>query len=310
MEEKHNIKSYSISWLANTYDGDTSTGIIENYYIPDSIDEFTTLCKSFYNKQEPFKIIGHSSNVYILPNTNIKNVISTRKLQKWNIDDGFLFCECGANIKRIARSMVDEGIKGFACMVDLPGTVGAAIYGNAGVSHDSVSGVLESVDILLSDGNICTFGYSDLGFTVRSSVLKRGEIDGVILSCKLRIEKGNVDDIISEANYVHNWRLANMPGPSRNLGTTFLLSDKSLTFLGSFVKSMVSLLCLFSKCKSNQQLKLRLILHLLQYKELEPYMFGWNRYIWRDPKAHNQFGEYLKLIKKIYKKPRLEIEVW
>ena len=310
MKILHNIKSYSITWLSNTYDDEASNGVIENYYIPDTLEEFTTLCKEFYFKNEKFKIIGHTSNVYILPDTNIKNLISTRKLQRWNVEGGSLFCECGANIKRIARAMVAEGIKGFACLIDLPGTVGAAIYGNAGVSHDSVSGVLESVEILLQDGDICTWGYNDLGFAVRSSVLKRAEIEGVILSCRLRLEKGNKDEIINEAKFVHDWRVTNMPGASKNLGTTSLFADTSLTFTGFLVKSIVSLICFFQKHKKNEQLKLNVLLNLLQYKELKPYLFGLNRYIWNDSNAHKQFCKYLKLVKKMYKKPRLEIEVW
>ena len=44
--------------------------------------------------------------------------------------------------------------------------------------------------------------------------------------------------------------------------------------------------------------------------ELSQYLFGLNRYMWMDPKAHESFGAYVEAINQLYVKPRLEIEVW
>lgn len=41
-------------------------------------------------------------------------------------------CECGVSVKRLSAEMVKSGFVGFAGLCDLPGTVAAAIYGNAG----------------------------------------------------------------------------------------------------------------------------------------------------------------------------------
>lgn len=307
---KHNIKSYSITWLSNTYDEDSSKGIIENYYVPENLDEFISLCKNFYRENKPFKIIGHTSNVYICPNTNIKNVISTRHINKWKLDGGFLYCECGTSVKRIVKSMLEDGIKGFASMIDLPGTVGAAIYGNAGVADDCISSLLYSVDILMKDGNIYTLNYDDLKFGLRSSVLKRHEIDGVIISCKLRIVKGDKEAMKIKSEYVHEWRVNNTPGPTRNLGTTALLSESELTFVGTLVLVIAWLISRIFIRREKCKYKMHIILLLMRQLELEPYLFGLNRFIWKDYNSHFFFSKYLNLINKMYKNPRLEIEVW
>ena len=43
-----NVKSYSVTWLANTYDKDTSQGTIANYYFPETMEKLTELCRELY----------------------------------------------------------------------------------------------------------------------------------------------------------------------------------------------------------------------------------------------------------------------
>lgn len=92
MKIKKHIKSYSISWLANTYDRETSTGEIENYYLPETMEEFVDLCRSLQKKEEAFKIVGATSNVYIQPNSSFKHVISIRHLNQFYHDGDVEIC--------------------------------------------------------------------------------------------------------------------------------------------------------------------------------------------------------------------------
>ena len=194
MKTYKEVKSYSVTWLANTYDKDTSQGTIANYYLPETMEELTELCRELYRKNEKFHVVGSTSNVYILPNTSIKHLISIRLLNRFYQENGFTVCQCGASVKQIVRSMVKNGIDGYACMIDLPGTIGGGVYGNAGVSRHSIVRQLKDVTILLPNGIIRTFSPEELGFTFRSSALKRGEMQGVILSCRLKRAPGNKKD--------------------------------------------------------------------------------------------------------------------
>ena len=55
MKYYKNVKSYSVTWLANTYDKNTSQGTIANYYLPETMEEFTELCRELYRKNEKFR---------------------------------------------------------------------------------------------------------------------------------------------------------------------------------------------------------------------------------------------------------------
>lgn len=307
---KHKVKTYSISRLARTYRKESSTGLIDNYYTPESIEELVSLCENFYLSNEEFKIVGHTSNVYFLPETNLTNVVSIRLLKGWRIEDDYLYCECGAPVYQIVRYMVNEGINGYALMIDLPGTVSAAIYGNAGVGVDCISNVLESVDILLRNGEIKTYKAIDLCFSVRSSALKRKELEGVIISCRLKMVKGDASIIKQNSQGAHEWRIANQPKSLMNLGTTSLLEESSPTLLGLLVRSISSFLCILVCPKDEHLFKEKVILSLIGKKQLVPYLHWLNRYVWVDCRAHDYFKDYLEMINLLYKKPRLEIEVW
>lgn len=310
MKTSKNIKSYSVTWLANTYDKDSSQGVIANYYLPETIEELTELCQNLYRMNEKFHVVGCTSNVYIRPNTSIDHLISLRLLNHFYIENDFMVCQCGASVKQIVRRMVKDGIDGYACMIDLPGTVGGGIYGNAGVSRHSIVQQLKDVTILLTDGTIKVFSPDELDFTFRSSALKRGELNGVILSCRLKRVQGNKKEIENEAQMVHEWRQKNQPGGARNLGTTSLLSIAEPTLRGKLLRAMAKVLAFILKPNDTTYFKTRFIMKALGKSNLTEYLFGLNRYMWRDAKAHENFEAYVEAINQLYVKPRLEIEVW
>ena len=301
---KHDIKSYSITWLASSYDKTSSKGIISNYYIPENLEELVTLCRNLYSEKKDFYIIGHTSNVYIQPNTNITNVISIRKLTKWKLNEDFLYCECGVNVKLLSSAMIEAGKAGFEGLVDLPGTIGGAVYGNASVSRYSIAGLLKTCTILLETGEIRQFKPNELEFSFRSSNLKSKKIRGVILSCELNTKSGNIEQLRETARYVHEWREKNQCGPKNNLGTTALISRYTLK--GVFLCGCVRLM----NISHSDEFRKNWILRFFNATKLKPYLSGLNRYIWRDKEAHNLFPFYLETLKKIYKDPKLEIEVW
>lgn len=74
---KHNIPVYSICWLNHA-----KSGIIGTFYEPESKEELTELCRSLYKEGKLFDLIGHTSNIYFLPNYNVEIMISTRKVKE------------------------------------------------------------------------------------------------------------------------------------------------------------------------------------------------------------------------------------
>lgn len=166
------------------------------------------LCKSLYTNRQCFEVIGHTSNIYFTPDYNADIVVSTRKVKSYEVKEDVLVCDCGVPVKLLAKAMVAEGCKGFDGLVDLPGTVGASIYGNASCFGSSINRILLSCDYVDAEGVIKTLTQDEVKLSHRSTVFKSGGHKGIIVSAKLRYEKGDPDLKKDKAAETHRIRVA------------------------------------------------------------------------------------------------------
>ena len=303
---KHNVRIYDICWLNHA-----QGGVIGTFYEPETKEELIKLCSSLYKEGKQFDLIGHTSNIYFLPSYSVDIMVSTRKIKEVIYTKDSIIADCGASVKQLAHAMVNEGVKGFEGLIDLPGTVAASVYGNASCFNCSINNLLVSIEFLNENGEIITLLPGDLKFTKRSSALKRGEIKGVILSVTLRKEYGDKEEIKALAEKNHKRRLETQPGPKDNLGSIYA-SSKNFTRRSWFIRKLTSVLCIILKLIQRDRVSINskdLILRFYGAKELQPYVYGWNRYIWKDEKSHELFWNFHKIHKKLFKNSNFEIEI-
>jgi len=110
--------------------------------------------------------------------------------------------ECGAGVKLadLVKLSLDRGLTGLEWAAGIPGTVGGAIYGNAGAFGGSMGSVVESLKVLKASGfrfqvlsfknKYCKFGYRDSIFKYNKNL--------IILSCGLQLERGDKKEIENE----------------------------------------------------------------------------------------------------------------
>jgi UDP-N-acetylenolpyruvoylglucosamine reductase len=209
--------------------------------------------------------------------------------------------------------MVDKGIKGFEGLIDLPGTVGAAVYGNASCYGCSINSLLISFELLKPNGDIVTVHPNDLKLSKRSSALKRHEIEGIILSVKLRKEQGDVTLLKNLAEKNHHTRKVTQPSPKDNLGSIYA-SKQTKTPIGFIVLGIAKVIGLLYGITGKNKKQIRdkqkeIVLTLLQARDLLPYVYGWNRYIWKDELAHTLFWKFDEIHRLLYKDNEFEIEI-
>lgn len=303
---KHNVRIYDICWLNHA-----QGGMIGTFYEPETKEELIDLCRSLYKEKKQFDLIGHTSNIYFLPSYSVDIMVSTRKVKQVIYTRNSIIADCGASVKQLAHTMINEGVTGFEGLIDLPGTIAASVYGNASCYDCSINAMLTSVEFLKDDGEIIILKPEDLKFGRRSSVLKRGEVKGVILSVTLRKEYGNVEEIKALAEENHKRRLKTQPGPQDNLGSIYAIKD-GYSRKSWMIRMLASVLCILLKIiKQNKVSTNRkdLILRFYGAKDLQPYVYGWNRYIWKDEKSHVLFWKFHKIHQKLFNESLFEIEI-
>ena len=145
------------------------------------MEELCRLCREFYEEGKKFDLIGHTSNTLFVPDYHCELMVSTRKLNRFEIKQSEIECQCGTSVRQLALAALEEGIKGFEGLVDLPGTIAASLYGNAGCYGCSISALLIKATIINVEGVKEIVGPEWFAFSERSSVLKRGEKRAIIL---------------------------------------------------------------------------------------------------------------------------------
>ena len=308
MKVKYNITVYDICWLNHA-----KGGVIGSFYEPETKEELIELCRDFYTKGLSFEIIGYTSNIYFLPTTNIDIVVSTRKVRKYEIKNNSIVADCGVSVKRLSRQMVEMGIVGFDGLIDLPGTVAASVYGNASCYGCSINNLLLSMELLTNEGKIVTIEPDALLLSPRMSAMKRGILKGVILSVTLKKETGNKEAIRDRALLNHNKRIITQPGPQDNLGSIFR-DEGHMTLFFYFILTIVKFVEMFLRLKYKDKRHLKdkkkqILFKLLGSDDLLPYVYNWNRFIWKDDNSHILFWKYYKLHQRLFTRSTFEIEI-
>lgn len=305
MQVEKKVSVGQFCWLRASIYG-LGGGIIEDLYLPESKEELIECVNELNKSDKQFFIFGHTSNCYFLPSFNAETVISTRLLNHYAVLGDRVICEPGAHIKTVAKDLTNQGFIGYSGLVDLPGTVAAAVYGNAGCFGCETKDIVQSVEILLPNGTIRTLKNEDLGFKKRSSALKRNEIQGVILLVSLKKENGDRKTLLAHSEACHRERQQTQPGPANNLGSCFMSGTKTLglRIVERIVYHIGNLL------KFDKRQRLKLLLKIYGERKLVPYLFELNRFMWTDKQSHEVFNQYVAFYRKIYKNAQLEIQLF
>lgn len=285
-------------------------GICAFWIEPENVEKLTLLCKFLFENRLKFDLVGQTSNVFFHANYNPSIVISTIKVNKYEIEGDVLICDCGANVAKLSREMLSAGYNGFSGLIGLPGTVAGSVYGNAGCFKCSINAMLLNVDMLMADGTVQVLKKEDLGISHRSTALKRNDLSGIILRVRLKITKSdNIEEELSNSLKSTEYRKAKQEKPYWCLGSVY--SDRKMrrNFRNEVAKGLVKLSELLHIGSSRKVMK-NALLTLYGYRQLTPYVSdkNVNTFIWRDNQAEKMFEMYKEFMSKVHSQLTIEIE--
>jgi len=281
------------------------------WVVPESAHQLKEVCGYLFSNNIHFDIVGQTSNIFFHSSYSPKVVVSTVKVNHYDISNGIITCDCGVNVARLSRECVEVGYKGFYGLVGLPGTVAASVYGNAGCFDCSIVSMLVDVEVLTPEGQVKTFSKDQLGFSKRSSAFKRDEIQGVILSVRLKIESStNVEDEKTKAESVVQQRKRRQEGSMMNLGSVYSKKVPKKNLRNICASGIATAMAKLKLTKSRNKLYKKLLLSWYGYQDLMPYISDKtiNTFVWKDEKAENMFERYKRFMTEIHKVCVLEIE--
>ena len=143
-------KNFSENCNLSSYTTIKVGGVAEYFAEPRSVEEFSYLIKWANLNKQRCQIIGAGSNL-LINNIFIKGlVVCTKKLKSLKIEpcSGIVEAEAGVMLPTLSNSLAKNGLQGGEWAVGIPGTLGGAIYMNAGTGNLSLAKNLISVKVI------------------------------------------------------------------------------------------------------------------------------------------------------------------
>ncbi|MFC1789568.1 UDP-N-acetylmuramate dehydrogenase [Patescibacteria group bacterium] len=145
-------------------------------------------------KKLPFFVLGNGSNLLVSDKGFRGLVIKVQNI-KHNLQDEKIIAGAGIKLGDLLKIATKKNLSGLEWTVGIPGTIGGAVYGNAGSFDGSMKKSIESVEVLdIKKNKIINFKNKDCKFGYRESVFKNKK-NLIILSAKLKLEKKDKEEI-------------------------------------------------------------------------------------------------------------------
>jgi UDP-N-acetylmuramate dehydrogenase len=138
----------------------------------------------------PFYVIGGGNNL-LFDDAGYRGVVIRNRLEGLEKGAGRLMVHSGTGLPCVLREALDASLTGLEFLAGIPGTVGGAVYGNAGAYGSSIGDVLETATVLRTNGRRETLSKEAMGFGYRDSALKTAAGAGIVLSAVLVCPPGD-----------------------------------------------------------------------------------------------------------------------
>ncbi|MBQ6820706.1 MAG: UDP-N-acetylmuramate dehydrogenase [Clostridium sp.] len=167
----------------------------------------------------PYFIVGNGSNLLVKDGGVKGVVIKLNEVNNINTTGEIIEAECGAMLKDISSEAVNNSLTGFEFACGIPGTVGGAVFMNAGAYDGEISNVIESAEVIDNNGKIVELSKEELELGYRSSIIMKRNY--VVLSAKFRLQNGEVKKIKEMVEDLTCRRESKQPLEYPSAGSTF-----------------------------------------------------------------------------------------
>ncbi len=187
----------------------------------ESADELARTDKLLRKQEVDYIILGGGSNV-LVSDRGIRGVVVLNRakgVRFHNDDQPSVTAESGVVFSNLANRCASKGFAGLEWAATVPGTVGGAIYGNAGAFGGDIAGNLIWAELLTEKGRE-KFTAEQMVYGYRTSILKRAELDAIVLSAELSLKNSTREEATVKIEQFSAHRKATQP-PGASMGSMF-----------------------------------------------------------------------------------------
>lgn len=198
----------------------TKTGGPAEYLaFPQNQDELAKLVTTANLDQIPLTIIGNASNLIIRDGGIAGLVIILTKMNEITTKDNYVTAQAGARIIDTAFFAAKKGLSGLEFAAGIPGSVGGAVFMNAGAYGGETAAVVQSVRVLTQTGEFKEYSNQEMQFSYRHSLVQ--ENGDIVVSATFILHQGSKNKILAEMQYLNALRQYKQPLEYPSCGSVF-----------------------------------------------------------------------------------------
>ncbi len=183
--------------------------------------ELRALVRFARARELPWFILGRGSNL-VISDRGIRGLVIHVRAEGTRIDGTRYVADAGVPMARAATETQKAGLSGLEFGLAIPGTVGGAVWANAGAHRADVAAVIETADVLLADGTERRLAAAALELRYRDSRFKAQAGAGeLILSATFVLEPAPEAEIKARLDDIRRWRQAHQPLGQASSGSVF-----------------------------------------------------------------------------------------
>lgn len=203
----------------NTYHIDGKAKVLIE---PNSINDLVEVIKTLREFKTPYFILGAGSNIVFNDKEIDGVVIKLTRLSGVEVykNDNIVYAEAGAMLPKVVIDSVNNGLCGLEFAAGIPGTIGGAIYGNAGAYNSCIMDYVQSVTALDQNNEIVILNHEDIEYEYRNTMFKKTK-KYIILGAKLFLREGNKEESEAVMADRKKRRVESQPLDFPNAGSVF-----------------------------------------------------------------------------------------
>ncbi len=195
-------------------------GPAQYYVTPESvtqIQEVVSLCRDM---NIPLHVIGNGSNI-LVGDDGVDGVVLAlfNTFSDYEIKDNVITAQAGMSLIKLSVIALREGLTGLEFASGIPGSVGGAVYMNAGAYDGQMKDVVTSVTVLDEAGNIRILGRNELDMGYRTSAVAKHNM--IVLQVIIELKAGDKEQIKDRMNQLSELRKQKQPLEYPSAGSTF-----------------------------------------------------------------------------------------
>lgn len=191
-------------------------GKIARFYTPETIDEFVQIMQ----KEPKAFIAGNLSNVIVSSFGYDGAVISTKKLNKIQVDGNKIIAGAGVRGTKLSKKALENGLSGMEFMIAFPGSIGGEVYMNAGAHGQEIASILKFAKIYSPQDGLLELSNKELEFGYRTSICHKKNYS--VLEVEFELLSKSRDEIQLKIDENLSFRKSKQPDLTiPNCGSTF-----------------------------------------------------------------------------------------